>query len=420
MFSIHSDPLAKIGSRESGGQNIYVDELSRWLAKRNWQVDIFSRLAHKKKKRIQRINRRVNVIYLKAGGQEYYPKEKIWDHFVEFFTNFLSYKQENKIQYDIIHGHYWDGGWVAMHAGDILNIPFIHTFHSLGYVRYNTLKKFQDLPSNSEQKEFERRFNLEKQIIRRASNIIAESPYEEDDLVSYYNATNRKISIIPSGVDVKKFNPKDKTKARKRLRIDKNMQVILYVGRLQWRKGVGTLIVAMSGIVKKYPRKRFLLLIVGGSFKRGSSDEDKQEYNRLKTIAEEHGIADMVRFEGSITQSKIPYYYAAANITVVPSYYEPFGIVPLEAMACKVPVVASNTGGLQYTILNSETGLLAIPRDPFDLSEKINIILKETELRESMIENAYQRVTKDFNWPLVAKNIDSLYSSTIKKYKKNK
>ena len=285
MFSIHSDPLAKIGSHEAGGQNIYVYELSRWLAKRNWQVDVFCRRTHKKKKRIQKIGRKINVIYLKAGEEKYFPKGEIWDHFVEFFTNFLSYKQKNKIQYDIIHGHYWDGGWVAMHAGDILNTPFIHTFHSLGYVRYNTLKKFQDLPSNNEQKEFERRFNLEKRIIRKANKIIAESPYEEDNLVSYYNTPNKKISINPAGVDIKKFNPKDKTKAREHLQIDKNRRVILYVGRIEWRKGIGTLIVAMSNIIKKYPRKRFLLFIVGGNFKKLSSDEYILRYNIIKIIA---------------------------------------------------------------------------------------------------------------------------------------
>lgn len=418
MFSVQSDPLAKMGSHDNGGQNIYVHELSRWLSKRHWQVDIFTRLSRKRKNRIQKINRRVNVIYLKAGEQEYFPEEKMRDHFVEFFTNFLLYKQKNTIHYDIIHGHYWNGGWVAMHAGAILDIPFVNTFHSLGYARYNTLKKFQDLPSSGEQKEFERRFNLEKTIIKRATNIIAESPYEEDDLVSYYNAPHKKISINPAGVDVERFNPKDKAKARERLHLDKNIKVILYVGRLDWRKGVGTLIVAIKNIIKKYPRKRLLLLIVGGSFKRGGDDEDRQKYNRLKTIAEKNHIADMVRFEGSIVQAKLPYYYATADIVVVPSYYEPFGIVPLEAMACKVPVVASNTGGLQYTVLNSETGLLATPRDPFDLAEKITIMLKENELRKSIIDNAYHRVTKDFNWQLLTKNMDSLYSSTIKEYKK--
>ena len=237
-------------------------------------------------------------------------------------------------------------------------------------------------------------------------------------MVSYYNTPNRKISINPAGVDLKKFNPKDKTKAQERLRIDKNTRVILYVGRLEWRKGVGTLIVAVSNIIKKYPRKRLLLLIVGGSFKKESSNKDRQQYNHLKTIAEEHGIADMVRFKGSIPQSKIPYYYAVADISVIPSYYEPFGIVPLEAMACKTPVIASETGGLQYTVLNSETGLLATPHDPFDLAEKINIMLKENELRERMVENAYNRVVKDFSWQLIAKNISSLYHLVIKKHKK--
>ena len=414
MFSIHGDPLAKIGSQQSGGQNVYVYELSRWLAKRNWQVDIFCRLDNSKNETVKKIGNKIKVIRLKAGEIKYLPKENFFENFVEFFTNFLNYRQENKIDYDIVHGHYWDGGMVAMKAAETLSLPFVQVFHSLSHVRYNALKKFQNLLDDSQQKDFERRFNLEKQIIEKANKIIAESPYEEDDLMQYYGTPREKIVICPAGVDTKRFSIKDKDKAKEKLKIDKETKVILYVGRLEWRKGIGTLIVGASHFIKKQIDQNFLLLIVGGDFSKHGNSEDQAEYNHLKKVVGEQGVDNFVRFEGSISQHRINNYYNAADVVVVPSYYEPFGIVPLEAMATKVPVIASATGGLQYTVLNSETGLLITPHDPLDLAGKLEIMFNEPELKERIVANAYERVIKNFNWPIITKNIDHLYYNLIK------
>src|SRR3990167_7265073 len=371
MFSVHGDPLAKIGSSQSGGKNVYVYELSRWLAKTGWQVDIFCRWADKKIGPKKKIGRRVTVVRFQAGEVKVLPKEDFLSHLETFFTNFLTYKKDNKIQYDIIHGHYWDGGLLATHAQELLKIPFIQTFHSLGYVRNNTLKKFQKLPSGLEEEKFEKRFEIEKKIARKADRIIAESPYEEDDLIRYYDVSNNRVVVIPAGVDTSAFSPQDKQKAREQLQVERESRVLLYVGRLDWRKGIGTLITSLNSVIKKDPSNSYQLIIVGGSFNRNGDQADTLEYRRLMKIAEEYHLTDRIRFEGSIPQKKLSAYYAAADACVVPSYYEPFGIVPLEAMAMKLPVVASATGGLQFTVLNSETGLSVTPRDPFDLAEKI-------------------------------------------------
>ena len=417
MFSVHSDPLAKIGASQSGGQNIYVHELSRWLSKNGWRVDVFCRWTDKKTSQKKKIGNRINVIRMPAGDVKILPKEEFLNHLENFFTNFLTYKQENNIQYDIIHGHYWDGGLVAMHAQELLKIPFVQTFHSLGYVRYNILKKFQQLPSDQEEEEFEKRFEIEKNIIQKANKIVASSPYEEDDLIRYYGAKNEQITVLPAGVDTKKFTPQDKQKAREHLKIKSESRVLLYVGRLEWRKGIGTLITALKSVIEKDPDGGYQLIIVGGNFKRHGDPNDKKEYQRLIDIAKEYNLAEIIRFDGSIPQNKLNTYYAAADVCVVPSYYEPFGIVPLEAMAAKLPVIASATGGLQFTVLNSETGLSFTPRDPFALAEKILLIFNENELRERMVTEAYNRVTRDFNWKLIAHNFDSLYQQVIKDFK---
>ncbi len=418
VFSVHSDPLAKIGGRESGGQNIYVHELSRWLGKLGWTVDVYTRWTNKKEKPLKKISPRANLIRLKAGDIKFVPKEQFDKNFEEFFTNFLSYKHANKINYDIIHGNYWDGGWVGMQAAEILKIPFIQTFHSLGYIRTNTLKKFQNLPTQVEQELNDQRFELEKKIVEKADKVIAESPYEEDDLMRFYGASNGKICICPAGVDINKFKLRDRGKARDKLKIDRNARVLLYAGRLEWRKGLGTLIMAASSVIKNDLLNQYLVIIVGGDLKNKKDGRDQAEYSRLLNIAKEQGIADNLRFAGAVPQRQITYYYNAADVCIVPSYYEPFGIVPLEAMASKTPVIASATGGLQYSVLNSETGLTAIPRDPFDLANKISLIFTEDALRARMVENAFIRVKKEFSWKLIAKKIDAVLQQLIKEYKK--
>lgn len=413
MVSVHSDPLATMGSHEAGGQNVYVNELSRALSRLGWEVDIFTRADRKRKKIVVSINKRVRVIRLRAGPMRYVPKSKLLPHLPEFIGNLLSWQKTNNATYNLLHGHYWDGGWVVSRLKNILQVPAVETFHSLGIIRYNILKNFE--PQSIHSEEFKNRITTEKEIIKFSDRIIAESPYEKEDLTKSYNVNPSKIKIIPAGVDPKKFKPLDKKICRQMLKLDEDAVIILYIGRLEWRKGIGTLISAFAKLLKMNPTSDddIRLMIVGGSIGKRGNANDKKEYKRLKEVAIQKGVEKQVSFIGQISQDKVKYYYNSANICVVPSYYEPFGIVPLESMASGIPTIASSVGGLQYSVKDNKTGLQAPPRASNILAEKINMLLANPILAEKIIANAKVRVKEKFTWPTVAKEFSDLYASLI-------
>jgi len=418
MISVHSDPLAKIGSLEAGGQNIYVGALSKELGHRGIGVDIFTRLDSKRKKKIINYSKNVRVIRLHAGPRRFIPKELLAEHLPEFISKFLYFKKENKLNYDLVHGHYWEGGWVAIQIKRILKIPMVQTFHSLGYIRYHTLKKFGEEKPNS--KEFNKRIKIEKEIMEVVNKIIATSPYEKEDIIKYYKINPEKIKIIPCGVDLKKIKPVNFIEARKKINYPKEKKLILYVGRIEWRKGISTLIRALAEIIKLKPElKENLRLIVIGNIKSQKDQKaDKGEVRRLKDLSRSLNIRELIDFLGLIPQELLRFYYSAADVCVIPSYYEPFGLVALEAMSAKTPVIASSIGGLKYTIEEGKTGLLFPPRHPKILAKKIIKIFNQPDLKEKLIKNAYTQVKEKFSWSIIVQHIIELYKSIIKNHEK--
>lgn len=415
MISVHSDPLAKIGSLEAGGQNIYVGALSKELGRLGIAVDIFTRRDHKRKKKVLNLSKNVRVIRLAAGPKRFVPKEKLSEHLPEFISGFLHFKKENKLKYNLIHGHYWEGGWTGIQLKRILKIPMVETFHSLGYIRYYTLKKFKKQKLDPE--EFNERIKIEKEIIEAADRIIATSPYEKDDIIQYYNLDPNKIKIVPCGVDLKKFKPADRKEARKKIKYLENQKIILYVGRIEWRKGLGTLISALGKVTKLRSelKEKIKLIIIGNIKSQKDRKADKQEVKRLKDLARSLGVRELIDFIGLVPQEKLRYYYSAADTCVIPSYYEPFGMVALEAMTAKTPVIASKIGGLQYTVQDRKTGLLFPPRNPKALTEKIIKIFDQPKLASKLVKNARAQIKEKFSWQVIAKKMLELYKELKEK-----
>jgi len=410
MFSIHSDPLAPLGSQESGGQNIYIYSLVKELDKKGLQVDVFTRWDEAHKKSVAAIGKRSRVIRLKGGPCRYVSKGHLFDFFPELYDNFLN-AIDHKNPYCIFHGHYWDGGWMALKAHKDFNKPLIENFHSLGQIRFQTKKQY--LNNGNEKEFFEKRFALEKEIIKDSSLIISLSESEKKDLESIYGASKEKIAVIPGGVDLKELRPVLKEKARHEINVSKNDFVVLFVGRLEWRKGAGTLISAAKMLKNEIPNLK--VVIVGGKiYGRQKNAKDCKEYQRLLEKAEEEGIKDNVEFIGRIDHGRLCFFYSAADAFVIPSYYEPFGLVALEGMACKVPVIASRVGGLQTTIDDGATGLLFKPRNALDLKEKILQIYKSKELAEKLSKNAYNKVIEQYSWKNIASKIYEAYQPLIK------
>lgn len=397
LISDHADPLTEIGSKESGGQNIYVFYLAKFLSKIGVFIDVYTRWDRSNKKEVVGHNSHLRIIRVKAGPKKYLPRDNFLGLVDEFAENILKRIDEEKIRYDIIHTNYWFSGIIGMKLKKVLKIPMVHVYHSIGKIRFNALKKFK--LQEKESVFFQKRIKWEKKIAETADRIITTSPIEKEVIKKIFKIDKDKIELITIGIDDKIFRPIDTKKAKRRLGFVENKKVLLYVGRIEWRKGIGTLLYAFAEILDKF-RRNLKLYIIGGGKSEASKKLDEVERNRLDSIVEELGIQERVVFLGPKHQKYLRRYYSAADVCVVPSYYEPFGIVPLEAMACGTPVVASATGGLKFTIKDGLTGYLATPRSYHDFGAKISIVLKEGKTKFS--PHCISRIDNFFKWETIA------------------
>ena len=399
LISVHGDPAIEIGKEEAGGQNVYVRHVGEALAELGWQVDMFTRKVNVKQKDIVEHSPNCRTIRLKAGNVDFVPRDNIFGHLPEFVDNFLKFQEDNGIIYSLIHTNYWLSSWVGMQLRHNLGSPsLVHTYHSLGAVKYNTVKTVPLIAST--------RLGVEKQILETAQTIVATSPQEQEHMRSLVS-TKGNIDIIPCGTDIERFGCVDRKAARAELGIPSETKLVLYVGRFDQRKGIETLVRAV-GQSKLLGREDFKLIICGGS-RPGHSDG--KERDRIEKIVAELGITQMTEFPGRVSQKDLPFYYGAADVCVVPSHYEPFGLVAIEAMASFTPVVASDVGGLQFTVVNEETGLLAPPQDVPAFANAIDRILMDAQWAEELGQAARKRVEKKFSWDGVAMQLSELYKS---------
>ena len=398
LISVHGDPAIEIGKEEAGGQNVYVRHVGEALAELGWQVDMFTRKVNVKQKDIVEHSPNCRTIRLKAGNVDFVPRDNIFGHLPEFVDNFLKFQEDNGIIYSLIHTNYWLSSWVGMQLKQKQGSNLVHTYHSLGAVKYNTVKTVPLIAST--------RLGVEKQILETAQTIVATSPQEQEHMCSLVS-TKGNIDIIPCGTDIERFGCVDRKAARAELGIPSETKLVMYVGRFDQRKGIETLVRAV-GQSKLLGREDFKLVICGGS-RPGHSDG--KERDRIEKIVAELGITQMTEFPGRVSQKDLPFYYGAADVCVVPSHYEPFGLVAIEAMASFTPVVASDVGGLQFTVVNEETGLLAPPQDVPAFANAIDRILMDAQWAEELGQAARKRVEKKFSWDGVAMQLSELYKS---------
>jgi len=411
MFSIHSDPLAPLGSQECGGQNIYIKYLAEELGKLGWRVDIFTRWDNLHKKKIAFISKNSRAIRLKGGPAAYVSKQNLFGFFPELFKNFLKFTNFKNC-YDLFHGHYWDGGAMALMASQKFKKSLVQNFHSIGIVRMETKKRFSH--NSTEDEYFAKRINMENNIIKHAAAIISLAESEKENLRRFYGCVREKVHVIRGGVNMKHWPLLDKDASRGILNIDKKAFVLLFVGRLEWRKGIGTIISAVR-LLKENIFGLKALVVGGKIFGPRANGADSKEYNRLCKKAQEEGVGDLIDFTGSVDHGRLPVYYRAADVFVIPSYYEPFGLVALEGMASRVPVVASNVDGLAATIQDRKTGLLFEPRNALSLAQKIMTIYNSKDISANLANNAYDEVSSNYSWKKIAGKISDLYDSLINK-----
>ncbi|MEO9254541.1 MAG: glycosyltransferase [Tepidiformaceae bacterium] len=388
MISAHTSPLAALGGRETGGMNVYVLELSRELARLGYKVDIFTR-RDGEQPRVDEIGANLRLVRIAAGPAKPISKDEIMHFLPEFAANMREFIAGQTEQYSIIHSHYWQSGWVGTILARELKVPHIVMFHTLGEVKNR---------ARISEQESKLRIRHERTITRRATAIVTASEHECGLLERYYGADPARMHTIPCGVDLELFQPIERTTARRMLNLHATRPVLLWVGRMEKLKGVDILINAVAQL----DERDFTLLIVGG-------DEYAADLKaELHAQVEATGLGANIRFEGAVPHGDLPLYYSAADVCVVPSYYESFGLVAVEAMACGTPVVASRVGGLISTVTDGVNGYLIPWRCPEPFAEKLEVLLNNPELRENF-SRAARRSVERFRWRTIGLQIASLY-----------
>lgn len=400
LISDHADPAAEIGLEEAGGQNVYVRHVGETLAALGWQVDMFTRKVNDSDPVIVQHSPHCRTIRLKAGPEKYIPRDRLFEYMPEFVSSFQSFQRDQGLNYPLIHTNYWLSAWAGLELQKNSGIQLVHTYHSLGAVKYQSVPNLPHIANT--------RLMVEREILEKANCIIATSPQEQETLRSL--VSNRgQIEVIPCGTDTDNFRLISKADARVKLKLGSHEKVILYVGRFDERKGIETLVRAFA-LLKEQELKNLKLVIVGGS---SVGMPDEEERIRIEAIVDQLGLRESTLFAGRIGHDLLPLYYTAADVCVIPSHYEPFGLVAIEAMACGVPVVASNVGGLKFTIIPEETGLLVAPKDTQAFADGIHRILFDDLWARKMRKQASANVNQRFSWTGVTIQLSELYRHVL-------
>jgi D-inositol-3-phosphate glycosyltransferase len=403
MISEHASPLALLGGTDSGGQNVYVGQLARHLARLDYEVDIFTRRDSPILPETAEWVEGVRIVHVPAGPAAHVRKEELLPYMADFTDWVARFARRQRRRYAIGHANFWMSGLVAAELKQALGLPFVVTFHALGRIRRLHQQRADDFPDE--------RFAIEDRVVMEADHIIAECPQEEEDLIRWYNADPARITIIPGGFDPAEFWPISKALARVTLGLTPDEPLILQLGRMVPRKGVDTAVRAFARLRREHGIAA-RMLIVGGE----SNDPDPGatlEIGRLMAVAREEGVAEAVQFVGRRGREVLKYYYSAADVFVTVPWYEPFGITPVEAMACGTPVVGSNVGGIKYTVRDGETGYLVPPHDPEAVAERIAQLLRNPRLMNVVRRQAIRRAHDLFTWARVADGVAALYEDVL-------
>ena len=387
MLSVHGCPLAHLGTREAGGMQLYVRELSRELGRRGIGVDVFTRRVDPALATVVPFGSNVRVIHLDAGERAQVDKSTVFDLLPEFVCNLQRFRRAEGIDYDYIHSHYWLSGWVGNLLAPRWSVPHVAMFHTLARLKNRAL---------GDELESEARSDVESRIIAGVDRVIASSEHERQALIDLYGARRDRVEVIPCGVDLSLFRSGDRDKARAKLGI--SGEVILFVGRMDPIKGLDVLLRAIA-LLNDRPSLR--LVVVGGS---GAEDE----MSRDQTLVAELGIERQVEFRGSVAQEDLPLYYQSADVCVVPSHYESFGLVAIESLACGTPVIGSMVGGLPTVIRDGDNGLLVPWRQPSEFAERIDTLLRDRPLLDTLSSRDMQSVLR-YGWGMVGQRITEMY-----------
>jgi D-inositol-3-phosphate glycosyltransferase len=397
---VHTSPLDQPGIGDAGGMNIYVLESAQRMAAMGVSVDIFTRRTDASQADIVEISPGVRVRHIDCGHGNL-TKEQLPAHIAGLSKEFLRILKTDN--YDVIHSHYWISGKVAMQAAKELGIPLVHTMHTMARVKNLNL-------AEGETPEPMIRVQGETQVAAAADALIANTDAEGASLVSLYDACPDIVHVVSPGVDLYTFTAgSGRSAARTEVDLPQDSLVISFVGRIQAHKGPEVLIRATSELVKHSPllRHKLIVNVIGGA-----SGANTEEVDRLKELSSWLGIDDVVRFAPPVSRKDLPQWYRAADLVVVPSYSESFGLVALEAQACGTPVVATAVGGLRTAVADGISGVLVDGHDPKAWSSVIARLLQEPQRRVLLSMGAIEHASH-FGWDATARGTLDIYDQVI-------
>jgi glycosyltransferase involved in cell wall biosynthesis len=393
LISVHSDP-----AYETGRQNIYVRQLGESLSRLGWQVDMFTRRSDPRQATIVQHSRRCRTIRLTAGTEEFVHRQKLVGYLPEFLKQLRQFQRDNGIQYSLVHTNYWLSAWVGMELKKIQPLKHVHTYHSLGAVKYANNDHLDNLAKT--------RLTIEKTCLETADLCIATCPQQRDYLRELVSDRGH-LEIVPGGTNPDLFGSISYSEARQKLGIASDVFNILYVGRFSRRQGVETLIKAICK-PKLHTLGNIRLTLVNNS-----PDSNPLKQKRIEKLVWDMGIENIVNFVAGLSRKELAVYHTAADMCVVPSYYNPSGMVAMDAMASGTPVIASNLGGLKYVIEHEKSGLLFPSLNSFLLTKAIGRMITEPKLRSRLSRTGRERVEELFTWDSIASQLSEFYAEQI-------
>ena len=392
MLSVHTSPLDTPGrTMDAGGMNVYIRELARELGRSQTTIDIFTRRTSEHTPQIMELSPHVRVVHITAGPSTRIHKHDLYQYLPAFARGIDAFRLDEGTGYDVLHSHYWLSGVAGMQLAQRWDVPHISMFHTLGHLKQLAHPSTMEPPL---------RLEMERRLIQQADRIIASTNEERLQIIRHCGATPGQVQVIPCGVDLKRFVPHEQQLARDRLGLKRHQPVLLFVGRLDPFKGPDLLLKAAAMM-----QKQAQVVIVGGEL------AGDQELEQLRELAAQLKISKRLLFLGARPQQELPLLYSAADVTVIPSYHESFGLAAVESLACGTPVVATRAGGLTAIVCQGETGYL-VPRSPGFFAERLDTLLQRPDLLAQMRRAARPSVLQ-FSWKYVASQVRDVYEAAI-------
>ena len=394
LLSFHGCPVARLGEKDTGGMNVYVLHIARELARLGYRVDVYTRRHDPGDPQVIELADGAKVVHLDGGPYDD-SKKALYNHIPGFIEDLYAYQRAEGLEYDLVHSHYWLSGEIGTALSAQWSVPHVTTLHTTAKTK---------LQARAGEDETDLRISVERRVLHNVDAIVVSTPHEREALVRLYGAPVDSIHVAAAGVDSDLFRPMSKSEARRQLDIAER-NVILYVGRIEPLKGLELLINAVALLDDMGDTR---LIIVGGK------PTEDAEVQRLRALAESLGIGESTTFTGTVDQRDLRKYYSAADVFVLPSYYESFGLAALEAMACGTPVVVSRVGGLSSFVEEGRTGYLIPWRCAEPFSERIRTLLSNSDLRAAMGTVARDR-SQQMGWDSVAIRVSRLYDRLMER-----